>query len=197
MTEYSLTELLQGRGASGSVNKAYSVVYDKFLPCIVGRTKWKERLSYVQQDRELSTPTDEALCLLFLENYYDRWMDLYKIKNAPVEPVRGETKRVFKSDVPPKYTNGGITYNLTERRSHSGWSAEGIKRFNMYHDRVIQDRRMHPHYVVNFLKAKRDFGSVNKPGKKGSKNDDRPQAQMDAWESEDEDDCNAVTMAAV
>lgn len=197
MTEYSLTALLQGRGANGNANKAYVVVYDKFLPCIVGKTKWRERLTYVQHDKDLSSPTDEALCLLFLENYYDRWMDLYQIANAPVVPLRGEKKRVFKSDVPPKYTAGGIKYDKTERPRHSGWNADGIKRFNFYHDRVVLDRRLHPHYVVNFLSAKRDVGNVENPAKHGGKKEVRPQARMDAWESDDEDLSKQMVMAEV
>ena len=73
----TLEEYLQGR----RITSVYMIVYDHFIPCVSTSKAYKEsireRLVEVEDNSELFTMSDEAFTLLILENYYDRWMDIY------------------------------------------------------------------------------------------------------------------------
>ena len=57
--------------------------------------------------------------------------------------------------MPTLYTQGGITYDKTEKsRKTKGWSDEGIERFNVLFEKVKQDRKKHPDFIVDWLNLK-------------------------------------------
>lgn len=123
---------MQGRGKPA----AFEIVMNRFMPCIVGKTRFKKRLIQKGiEESKLSTPSDEAFLYLLLENYYDRWVDISKnMDEGLVRTERGLKGWKWESDVPPKYVTGGIKYNDTSQnhQSSKGWSAEGLKQYNVY-----------------------------------------------------------------
>jgi hypothetical protein len=63
----------------------------------------------------------------FLKNSFDCWQDIYRLQKGEVTPKRGQKRREFESDVPTRYTKGGIVYDKTVKNNDpKGWSAEGI-----------------------------------------------------------------------
>jgi len=79
----TLEAFLVGR----SQTDVYSIVYSRFIPCIASTRYYKEelheRLCNKDDTRELFTKSDEAFTLLILENYYERWRDIYKQNGGP------------------------------------------------------------------------------------------------------------------
>ena len=144
---YSLKAILEGRS-----NPAYTVVYQRFLPCVVGKLLWHGRLRTATNDNELSTVSDEAFVLLCLENSWERWEDIYKTKGADVFRRRGSDRRDFISTVPTKYTAGGVIYpDKKKRSSPRGWNEQGIQRYNSLHKQVKADRVQVPFYGKKWI----------------------------------------------
>jgi hypothetical protein len=99
-----------------------------FVSAVVGKTFYKVNKCQKLLS-EFTTISDEALAILILENNFDTWCDM-------------ATKNITKNSlVLPKYTNGGTsTGENASTRRYQGWSNEGIKRFNEYHQLVKTDR---------------------------------------------------------
>jgi hypothetical protein len=43
---------------------------------------------------------------------------------------QGDRTKQIDSDIPPKYTNGGIQYSQNTQARSKGWNHKGIKRYN-------------------------------------------------------------------
>ena len=54
------------------------VLFDLFVPCVTGKTEFKDRLGGAQSERNLCTKTDEAFTILLVENSYERWVALFR-----------------------------------------------------------------------------------------------------------------------
>jgi hypothetical protein len=111
---------------------------------------------FATNDKILCTVSDKASALLLLENSFDRWIDIYCLRKGQVTPKRGQKRWDFESDVPTKYTKGGIVYNQTDKNNDpKGWSALGIKRYNELFEIVRKDRKTHKTFTVNWLVKRR------------------------------------------
>ena len=109
---------------------------------------------------ELYSICDEAFTLLLLENYWDRWWDIYtKAEGHPTCATGSNKKKKSESDVRPKYTSGGNIYEneSTEEKTNrgKGWSNEGIKCYNALFKWVIQDCKTRPMFIEKYLNRKR------------------------------------------
>ena len=150
----TLEEYLEGR----TLPSAYRIVYEMFIPSIASSETFKmqmgQRMRNEKDTRELYTKSDEAFTLLLLENYYDRWMDIYQNHGGRPPVNRGSRKKCFESKVRPKYTAGGNVYDEQGGKASScgmrkgkGWDISGIRRYNELFDQVEADRNNHPLFV--------------------------------------------------
>ena len=123
-------------------NTHYLNFCDYFLPSVVGKRKWKQH----RMRSHLSsfvTPSDETFAILLYENSLDRWNDLYKQKMKQTGgryTPDGKLKRIT-SAVRAEYTNGGCVSNNGRNRRLSGWSSDGLKRWNTLYDMVTANRQ--------------------------------------------------------
>ena len=152
----TLAEFLQGR----SLTATYSIVYGKFIPCIssskVYKQEIRERLLDKNDNSELFSMSDEAFTLLLLENYFDRWMDIYtKEGGVPRRKIGSRRKKEVDSDVKPKYTSGGVVYNARKEAKGKGWKNDGIQRYNDLFGIVETDRANNELFMARFLASQR------------------------------------------
>ena len=92
---------------------------------------------------------DEAFVLLLIKNSYDRWTDLYKKTGGIPKQQRGVHTRTCASNVPPKYTQGGIKYSDANQKQTKGWTNQGIERYNKLFKVVTEDQR-HKKFWIKF-----------------------------------------------
>ena len=158
-----MDEYLDGRRDE----KVYRIVYEHFIPAISSSEHYKAalttRLTNPAYNKELFTKSDEAFTLLLLENYFERWMDIYKENGGHIPTARGSRKKVNQSQVRPKYTSGGNVYQEGTSNSEriltargKGWDIAGIKRYNELFERVEADRKKCPLFIKRWLKDKRE-----------------------------------------
>ena len=136
-----------------NTNAAYEEFCDLLLPSVVGKVKWK-RNAHQKLLSQFITPTDEALCLLLLENNWDRWKDI----------AHGKTKDNLALT---KFTADG---KGSQAQEFKGWSDAGYERFNELCRNVIADRRssVGVEFEKAYLKLKRDvFAGKRKVTKRG------------------------------
>jgi hypothetical protein len=136
--------------------KMYKVFYDNFLPCVIKKSVFEHQVAVATNDRTLCTVSDEAFALLLLENNFDGWQDIYRLRKVEVTPKRGQKRREFESDVPTRYTKGGIVYDKTIKNNDpKGWSAEGIKRYNEQYATVKADRKSNKAFTIKWLEERK------------------------------------------
>ena len=148
-----MKDFLKGRKSVPCID----VVFSRFVPCIVGRYLFRDRLKTAASDEGLCTTSDEAFTLLLLENSYDRWVDLYDIKKktSQEDSVSTPRKRI-RSDKRTLYTNGGVKYHFgdgVEGGTRKGWGPLGIERFNVLYKAVALDRKQRSDVVMNWKKT--------------------------------------------
>jgi hypothetical protein len=167
--EYIMDDFLTGRESV----KAYTVFFDTFMPCATKKSTWISHIARVDVEKNntrvvsLCTVSDEAFALLLLENSFDRWLDVHIKCLGFAKPNRGSKDRGFQSEIPPRYTSGGIKYANTDQvHSFKGWSDKGRRRFNALFDHVKQDRRDHQSFEADWLESRRAKQNSNKPVKK-------------------------------
>ena len=71
---------------------------------------------------------------------------------------RGVKQRRFESDVPTLYTRGGIKYHKYQSKDgekQTGWSDDGIIRFNELFEMVKRDRTANSNFEAGWLKARK------------------------------------------
>jgi hypothetical protein len=127
---FKMNEILNLRKPVDETSQyVYFDFIDNFVSVVVGKRKF-QKVCHVEKLSKFMTISDEALTLLLVENSYDRWIDMAKTKNTKV------------SNIPPKYTNGGISSidSQGSSRKYGGWSIEGLKRFDQLYAMVQADR---------------------------------------------------------
>ncbi len=196
---YGLSEIkkLNERWQQGRKNKKiYTIFFDHFLPCVIKKTVFDRQVSVATNDSTLCTVSDEAFALLLLENSYSRWLDIYQLQKGEVTPKRGQKRREFESDVPTKYTKGGIVYDKTVKNNDpKGWSAEGIQRYNELYDKVKKDRKANKSFTKNWLKKRKD-GLLDATQTRKRRRP-QPQARIELIDSESEDSGNETGSANI
>ena len=94
-------------------DNAYTVFCSYFLPCIIGKLKWKTKCAELMVS-QLATKTDEALCLLIIENNYNKWNDIADGK-----------EKVAATQFTHEWGKGNEA-----RREYQGWSEAGYQQMN-------------------------------------------------------------------
>jgi hypothetical protein len=123
---YTLNDFLEMRRD----NAAYTVFYNTFLPVVVGRLLLKKLVADKDTVEEVATISDEALTLLGLENYGDRWDDIFTRCKGDVRPyAKGqEMPEEHKSTEPTKYTvSSNPDANSDKEGTNKVWSSAGKK----------------------------------------------------------------------
>jgi len=118
------------------------------------------------------------------------------LQKGEVTPKRGQKRREFESDVPTKYTKGGIIYDKTVKNNDpKGWSAEGIERFNELYDMVKKDRKSHKGFIKRWLTERRARMLNGTQAHKRKR--PQPQARIELVDSEVDDSDNDSASANI
>jgi hypothetical protein len=176
--------------------KMYDIFFDNFLPCVIKKSVFDRQVCVATNDKTLCTVSDEAFALLLLENSFNRWIDIYRLQKGQVTPKQGQTRREFESDVPTKYTKGGIVYNQKDKNNDSkGWSAFGIKRYNELFEIVRKDRKTHKTFTVNWLAKRR--AKLLEAVQTRKRKRPQEQARIELLDSENDDSGNESASANI
>jgi hypothetical protein len=191
--DYSMNEVWQ-QGRRNT--KMYEIFFDNFLPCVIKKSVFDRQVCVATNDKTLCTVSDEAFALLLLENSFDRWLDIYRLRKGQVTPKRGQKRREFESDVPTKYTKGGFVYNQTDKNNDpKGWNASGIKRYNELFEIVRKDRKTHKTFTVKWLAKRR--AKLLEVVQTRKRKRPQEQARIELLDSEDDDSGNESTSANI
>jgi hypothetical protein len=111
------------------------------LPCVYG---WMRFRTYESQKEvsKFTTASDEAWTILVVENNWDYWLWLARGKKDHEGKDQAER---------PKFR---YTKDKTEKGRNSGWSENGIKRYNELMALVKQDRKENEELEVEYLEEK-------------------------------------------
>jgi hypothetical protein len=160
-----LDEFLEGR----KFECVFELLYGTFLPQVATSELYKSQMDSRMYDdnnnNEIYSVSDEAFTLLLLENYWDRWVDIFNKKDGVPERRTGSNKKKEPlSEVRPRYTHGGNVYKETEKKKNTdtekGWSNAGLRRYNELFLHVQEQREMHPMALSRFLDKKRKAKKV-------------------------------------
>ena len=146
---------------------AYLDFYSTVMMGVLGKVEFKHRVRTYPLGSEIGTISDEALGLLIVDNYMDRWNDMYKNSKGNIrvltggEPMPGE----WKSQVATKYTasaNDGIRSRGGKAAADDAddtfnrkWSAAGIVHFNELRRFAKQDRLDNPDFATKWMSAEK------------------------------------------
>lgn len=159
--------------------KMYSIMLKHFLPAIVGNVDWRVKSREIVMSAFV-TASDEAFCLLCLENAWDHWNDLSEGKEAK-DKFDKQNRDLVKQGLEPQsdenlarsclYTSGG-----SGLKESQGWNQEGIDRFNHLLDTIRTARASENGkvYYQNFLMDMQDAASK----KRSRKRKEREEAQV-------------------
>ena len=137
----------------------YNLLFNKFIPCVMGKQKFQQQLRLADgtQEQEFCTISDEAFAILVIENLEERWDDILEKNDYKVYPNRGKKEREWMSDVPPKYTMGGIKYkNKNNNNPGRGWGEAGINRYNELCATILDSRNNNPDCFVTWLQGRQE-----------------------------------------
>jgi len=158
------------------------VLCNHFLPCVVGKKRWKMQILAGKHVNDIATVSDEAFVLLVLENI---WVDMMKIsvdeyyrpkkrKNKPDhEDNEGAKDRdahtMATNDDNDQQGNKVITGRWTSAwrgsRRYGGWSPEGLNHFNKLVKMVKQDQENDTHFQAQYEIWLNETKSKNKKQK--------------------------------
>lgn len=149
--------------------EVFRIFYGYFVSAIVGQVVWNQKVNnaLVQLKRDeswkgepLCTASDEAFALLCLANGWDRWLDMLKIYKGHLQPP--EQGEVAASEVQYKYTSRRQDNKPKDdmeddgEQKESGWTREGIEKFNEYFDLVVASRKRYGNAEMQFLEQMLD-----------------------------------------
>jgi hypothetical protein len=138
---------------------AYSVFYTIFMPSIVGKRRFANRVRNLPDGQEIATVSDEALAMLGLENSIERWDDLFDKSGGQYRIIHKDEEypKEWISDKYTKYTGtSSRDPNIPQDTEDKRWSQKGIERFNELRKHVIADRATHNKFMATWLKQERD-----------------------------------------
>jgi hypothetical protein len=147
---------------------AYSDFYSTVMMGVVGKVEFKHRVRTLPLGMEIGTISDEALGLLIVENYIDRWIDMYKKSKGMLRMLTAgdKTPASWMSDVLTKYTAGSSGGQRTKGRTQKSddndddsynrkWSPQGIIRFNELRKFAKNDRAKNPGFAATWMAEER------------------------------------------
>ena len=109
------------------------------LPAVVGTTTWDQKVA-VQKMTEFTTVSDVAFCLLALENNWDYWVKVASIEDD------SSTRTTYPTT---KWTSSPVMSG-----KNTGWSKEGLQRFNELCQAEATDRVENAAVDFDFLVKK-------------------------------------------
>ena len=172
LARYKLEDFLEMR----SNKECYGIFFQRFLPCVTGKTLWNINLDSATKDSDLASVTDEAFCLLLLINSYDRWIHLYKTglykrnkhkvtMNRGNIDVSEDVSNVNNLDVETKFTYLKMkTEDRAIKQGTRGWSYEGIRTFNELTNKIKEDRK-NRNFITRWLGGNRNIVTRKKAAK--------------------------------
>ena len=129
----------------------------QLLPAVVGTTTWERKVA-VQKIPEFTTVSDVVFCLLAQENNWDYW-----VKVASIDPT----------STPEEIMNSLTTYPTTKwtlstvmSGKNTGWSKEGLQRFNALCQAEAKDREENSSVDFDFLVKKQHENNARSKPKK-------------------------------
>jgi hypothetical protein len=129
----------------------WAFLCNRLLPSVVGTTNWERKVA-VQRIAEFTTVSDIAFCLLALENNWDYW-----VKVASVEDD---------SSTRTTYPTTRWTSSPVMSGKNTGWSIEGLERFNELCNEEATDRVENAEVEFDFLVKKQQENNVRHKQKK-------------------------------
>lgn len=138
----------------------YSYFLNTFVQPVVGLSLWKRRILAPNADEHpnnLCTISDEAFAMVYLDNIYNRCLDIFekndkKVPEAEKKGDDGKRKKPVLSDIEPKYTSGGTVYgNSTPSSATKGWSKEGLEAYNDFYEKIKKHREDYPDFHKWFI----------------------------------------------
>ena len=101
------------------------------LSAVVGMNKWKTKETQMKVSK-IATPSDEAFCLVTLENNCERWTAM-----AEKKPRFEDTSNQSGNQTPKKKEELWPSPKCTKQKSanekkHEGWSKEGAESHNKH-----------------------------------------------------------------
>ena len=119
--------------------KTFLICCSDCLSAVVGVVEWKTKESKMKAS-DIATPSDEAFCLVTLENNYERWMAVAKkqkrfdetINQSDDQPTE-KNKELWPS---PKCTK----QKGKNGKAHEGWSKEGMDSHNNHCHSISKSR---------------------------------------------------------
>ena len=153
--------------------KTYEYVINNFMGCVIGRNQWRKEC-FEKTISEMLSVSDEAFCIWVIENQARVWMYEYKyrkeLNDDTVDPesLPKKPKALFtvcRQRGSGKQCVGGQVF--------SGWSDEGVERWNDLSDlvraaREIQDRKNFEKSYLAHMK-KKYCEAREDPGKQSDK----------------------------
>ena len=150
----------------GRKNKlAYNLFYTRFVPAVVGPELFRQRIRD-STAVDLSTASGEVFTLIWLENSYARWVNIYEKHGGIPSQRRGDTKRTFDSDIEVKYTRGIKLSHDKESQKRKGWTHDGIKWFKTLFASVKKDKLKRPKFDAKCIKQLRESHEQRNGSKK-------------------------------
>jgi hypothetical protein len=126
----------------------------------VGRSLLKKLFAAKDTVEQVAAISDEAMALLGIKNGVERWDDIFTRCEGDIRPYAKGQKisEAHKSTVPTKYTvSSNPDANPDKEGTNKVWSNEGIIRFNLLHQGIIEDRVAHPEFLLTWLAQERDL----------------------------------------
>ena len=136
----ALQSILALRCVNGNgINDSYVFFCLKFLKAVVGLHTFNKKAKNNFKLSDIASPSDEAFALLLLDNSELRWRQEFDLKQQDDAVVNKDL--LYRS----KYT--GVGQKKDNRRGftkrYGGWTKQGIERFNLFLQKVKDDRRDH------------------------------------------------------
>ena len=112
-----LFETYRNYSTNKEAKAAFMWFGNTIVECVTGKKSWKKKKELGLMS-ECCTISDEAFGLLLLDNYWDRWVDLYEKK-----PKKEVTKAAY-------------TSSACGHRKFFSWTPAGLTRFNALYKMV-------------------------------------------------------------
>ena len=146
-----LQSILALRCVNGNqVNDSYVFFCLKFLKAVVGLHTFNKKVKNNLKLSEIATPSDEAFALLLLDNSELRWRQEFEQKQQ--EDAVANKELLSRS----KYT--GVGQKKESRKGftkrYGGWRKEAILKFNLFLQKVKDDRRDYGEWFDQVMQKK-------------------------------------------
>jgi hypothetical protein len=142
----ALGSLLQLR----SDKKGWDFTCDTFLQCVVGKA-WYEKKKTTEPVSSFASVSDVAFILLTLENNWTFWSSIKANQSSELDETNGDDND---QETPTLPTATRWTSTNMHGGKNSGWSKEGLQRFNDLHALETNSRSVNQDVEKEYMEAK-------------------------------------------